>query len=58
MEKRKTREQIRNDRAEKVCRELRHQVVKYGNLQDGESIMRHLTKWMAVAKRNKYIRPN
>jgi hypothetical protein len=53
----KTREEKRNESAEKVCRELRYQIVKYGTIGDWEAISKHFDSWMNNAKKNKYERP-
>lgn len=53
----KSREQRRNESAEKVCRELRHQIVKYGNIGDWDAMSKHYDSWMKNAKKNKYERP-
>jgi RNA-binding protein YhbY len=53
----KTREEKRNESAEKVCRELRYQLVKYGTIGDTDSMMKHFNTWMNNAKKNKYKRP-
>lgn len=55
---RKTREQRRNESAEKVCRELRYQIAKYGMVHDWDALYKHLGPWMKNAKKNKYERPN
>ena len=53
----KTREQKRNEYAEKVCRELRYQIAKYGMIGEWKSLSKHFTSWMNYAKKNKYERP-
>jgi hypothetical protein len=53
----KTREQKRNEAAEKVCRELRYQIAKYGLINDWDSMMKQFRPWMDNAKKNKYERP-
>lgn len=54
---RKTREQKRNEYAEKVCRELRYQIAKYGALVEWKALSKHFSRWMDYAKKNKYERP-
>jgi hypothetical protein len=54
---RKTREQRRNESSEKVCRELRYQMAKYGLIGDWGAINKHFDCWMNNAKSNKYKRP-
>jgi hypothetical protein len=49
------REQARNQRAERVCRELRYQLAE--NRWDGDRLAKLLGSWMNVAKKNKYTRP-
>jgi RNA-binding protein YhbY len=53
----KTREQKRNEAAEKVCRELRYQIVKYGLIGDWNSMSKHFDKWMKLSKSNRWDRP-
>lgn len=53
---RKTREQQRNERAEKVCREVRFQMAKDGGVFC-QTLFDLLLSWMKVAKKNKYQRP-
>lgn len=53
-----TREQKRNRLAENVCRELRSYLAgAYVPMEDKHDIMKHLLRWMRVAKKNKYTRP-
>ena len=52
-----TREQRRNKHAELVCRELRYQIVKFGQIGDWSALERHFNAWMRNAKKNKYDRP-
>lgn len=53
----KTREEKRNERAEKVCREARFQMANHGGIADNQTLFDLLEKWMHVAKKNKYERP-
>lgn len=53
----KTREEKRNERAEKVCREVRFQMANHGGIVDNQTLFDLLEKWMHVAKKNKYERP-
>ncbi len=53
----KTREEIRSEKAEIVCRELRYQLSNGGLLFDPNLIAEYLTQWMKYAKKNKYERP-
>lgn len=53
----KTREEKRNERAEKVCREVRFQMANHGGIADNQTLFDLLEKWMLVAKKNKYERP-
>ena len=53
----KTREQKRIENADKVCRELRYQIVKYGLIGDWDAINKHFNSWMNTAKKSKYERP-
>lgn len=54
----KSRADLRNERAEMVCRELRYYLSRADiEMGDKSSLMEHLLKWMKVAKQNKYDRP-
>jgi len=53
----RSRKEIRDDRAEKVCREVRYQMVKHGGVFDNSVLYKLLYSWMKVAKKNKYNRP-
>ncbi len=53
----KTRDEIRNERAEIVCREVRYQMGKYGGIKDNNTLSDYLLKWMDVAKKNKHECP-
>jgi hypothetical protein len=53
----KTRKQRRDERAEKLAREIRYQMAKYGGVADNEKVFALLRSWMRVAKKNMYIRP-
>ena len=53
-----TREQKRNRLAENVCRELRYYLAGASvAMDDKPDLMTHLLKWMKVAKKSKYDRP-
>ncbi len=52
-----TREQKRIESADKVCRELRCQIVKYGGIGDWDALNKHFNSWMNNAKKSKYYRP-
>lgn len=52
-----SREQKRNEAAEKVCRELRFQLARPDSYQEFKPVLKLLLKWMRVAKKNKWIRP-
>lgn len=54
---RKTRKQIREERAEAVCREVRYQIAKCGGISDNVTLYNLLIKWMKVANKNKFSRP-
>jgi len=53
----KTREQRRNESADKVCRELRYQITKYGGVADWDAISKHFDCWMNNSNKIKYKRP-
>jgi hypothetical protein len=53
----KTREQKRNESAEKVCRELRYQFAEHGRACDTETLFKHFEEWLKVAKDNQWERP-
>ncbi len=50
------REALRNKLANNICREVRFQLSSHSN-QDLNTLMKHLLKWMKVAKKDKYVRP-
>ena len=52
----KTREQIRNERAEAVCRELRH-IIASGHWYMTTHLARLVQKWADVTGKIKYERP-
>lgn len=52
----KSREEIRNQRANDVCRELRFQMSQRVN-EDPEVLFHFLMKWMRVSKKDRYTRP-
>jgi hypothetical protein len=52
-----TKEHRRNESAEKVCRELRYQIVKYGMIGDWDAINKHFNSWMNNSGKIKYERP-
>ena len=54
---RKTRKEIRSEKAEIVCRELRYQLSNKGLLFDPNLISEYLIEWIKYAKKNKYERP-
>ena len=53
----KTRKEIRDDRADKVCREVRYQMAKHGGIADNPKLFALLESWMKVSKKNRYDRP-
>lgn len=53
----KTREQVRGERSDAVCREVRYQMVKFGGISDNEKLFELLSSWMKVSKKNRYDRP-
>lgn len=53
----KTRKEKRDERAEKVCQEVRWQMAQYGGIADNNKLYDLLVSWMRVAKKNKYQRP-
>lgn len=55
--KKKSTEQRRNDSAQRVCRELRFQIQKYGLIGDWGAIMKHFDTWMNNTGKIKYKRP-
>lgn len=57
MKNKKSRKDIRDERAEKVCREVRYQMAKFGGISDNHTLYDLLESWMKVAKKNKYKRP-
>lgn len=55
--KRKNRKELRDERAEKVCREVRYQMAKFGGIADNQILYDLMYSWMRVAKKNKWKRP-
>ena len=53
-----TREEKRNYRAEKLCREVRFQLSEYGEIKNLGKLYDFVIAWENVAKKNKNIRPN
>ena len=53
--RRASRAQVREQRANEVCRELRWQLSN--NRWDGNELGKKLVRWLQVAKRDKYERP-
>ena len=51
------REIERNKLADNVCREVRYQMSKHGCIGDTDSLFRHLAKWLMIAKKDKFDRP-
>lgn len=54
---RKTRKEIRDERAEKVCQEVRYQMAKHGGIADNQKLFDLMEKWFRVSKNNRYDRP-
>ncbi len=57
VKKNKTRKEKRDERAEKVCQEVRYQMAKHGGIADNNKLYDLLSSWMRVAKKNKYQKP-
>ena len=53
----KSRKELRDEKAEKVCREVRYQMVKFGGIADNQVLYNLMYSWMKVAKKNKWKRP-
>lgn len=53
----KSRKEIRDERAEKVCREVRYQMSTHGGIVDNNILFELLNSWMKVATKIKYKRP-
>lgn len=53
----KTRGQIRSERSDAVCREVRFQMSQFGGIVDNEKLFELLSSWMKVSKKNCYDRP-
>jgi hypothetical protein len=54
---RKSIKQRRIENADKVCRELRYQLVEYGGIGDFDAINKHLVSWSVYSNKSKYERP-
>lgn len=57
MKIRKTRKELRDARAEKVCQEVRRQMVKHSGIADNEKLYNLLVSWMKVTGKSKYDVP-
>ena len=53
----KTRKERKEEAAERVCRELRYQIVVYGLIGDWDKLNKHLSVWMNNSNKNKFDRP-
>lgn len=53
----KTREQVRSERSDAVCREVRYQMSQFGGIADNQKLFELLSDWMKVSKKNRYDRP-
>ena len=53
----KSRKEIREERAEAVCREVRFQMAQHGGIADNNVLFELMSKWMKVSKKNRYERP-
>ena len=54
--RRASRAQVREQRADEVCRELRWQLSR-ADRWDGNELAKKVVQWLKVAKRDKYERP-
>lgn len=54
---RKSRPQLRAEKADKVCREVRYQIATYGGIADNIKLANLLFDWMNYSKKDRYIRP-
>ncbi len=50
-----SRRELREKYANEMCREIRYQFAN--NIIEEETLFKILSKWMKVAKKDKYIRP-
>lgn len=55
--KKLSRAEKRNQLAENVCREVRYQLATYGKIINNDQLYYDISKWLKVAKKNKYKRP-
>lgn len=53
----KTQKQKRDEKAERVCREVRYQMAKHGGIADNQTLCELLLSWMKVTGKVKYERP-
>jgi hypothetical protein len=53
----KTRLERKMENAEKVCREMRFQIVKYGSINDWNTMYKYFEIWMNNSNKDKYERP-
>lgn len=54
---RKTRTNIRSEKADKVCREARWQIATYGGIVDNKKLATLVIEWLKYGLKNKYARP-
>ena len=52
-----TREEKRNYRADKLCREVRFQLANYGQIKAYGKLYDFLVQWKNVGKKSMYKRP-
>ena len=57
MKTKKTRKELRDERAEKVCQEVRRQMAKHSGITDNERLYNLLVSWMKVTGKSKYDVP-
>ncbi len=50
--------QLRAEKADKVCREVRYQIATYGGIADNNKLADLLLDWMKYSKKDRYIRPS
>jgi hypothetical protein len=53
----KTRADRRNEKAERVCREARYQMFKYGGIADNNKLSDLILEWLKYGRKICYKRP-
>ena len=52
-----SRKEQSDERAQKLCREVRYQMAANGSVPDNQKLFKLLQSWMRVTGKIKYVRP-